>query len=331
MKDFKLIFATLILAMAFSISSSRVFASSFDENPEDYDNCDSNGFFGDLFCSSDDPPEEKKPIKKPPPKRARYKPVLDVSLSETFLNNVTQKYIAPGNFLTELYLGFDTKKNGLVVRGKVKLSKEIMAGYGLPSKVGQIGFQSAIKLRITNKGYLAITFPEELTSIWPGSINSPTGADKITIPTGFLEVAIARTRVYLSTLSGDYSSYERRKAVIVNSLAEERKKRETLKGNDALFSDLRIDGLKMEVDLLAWRIKSAKLKVKVDSKIVKFLSDSEYKSELNLNARRNTLLINPSLHNMFPFLSEVRIGDITFPKTKGTRYMSMTLSALIRE
>ena len=316
---------TIIVVSFFSVSVPVIKASDDD----------SGGLFGfgDLFRSSDSSDKNSEPVKitPTPPVRAQYKPVLKVSLSEEFLNNVVQKYIAPGNFLTELYLAFNTKKNGIAIRGKVKLPKEIMAAYELPPEIGEIAFQSSLRLKITDKGHMAIIFPRDLTAVWPGSVTSPSNSDKIKIPMGFLEMAIARTRVYLATLSGDYSSYEREKAVIVKKLEEEEKRMATLDGNGKLMSELCIDGLKMEIDLLDWRIKDAKLRKNTENNIVKFVGEDEYKSALNLKARRNTLLVNPNLDKMFPFLNEVRIGEITFLKSRGSRYMSMTLSALIRE
>lgn len=314
-----------------------VFPHSVIASNDEADESDGGGafsFFGDLFRSNDSDDSDNEPAPKPVrqrPSSGSYEPVLTFSLSETFLNSVVKKYVSPDMILTDIYFGFDTNKDGLVIRGKVKLPEEMMAEYGLPEAVGELGFQSALTLKITKKGYLAIVFSDSLTSVWPGSADSPSNSQKVAIPTGFLEMAIGRARVQLATMSGDLTSMKRRKAVFEASLKAERERMATLGGSERAMAELNIEALTLEQSLIDVKIKRAKQLAKSDNKIVQFVGDAEFRSSLNLKAQRNTILINPNLDKMFPLLSEVRMGKIDFTRYNNSRYMDITLDALVRK
>jgi len=328
-------FMVIILSIGLTTNVTAS-ADEFDDGSE------SESFsIGDFFSSlnrdsSASDTNEPKPVKKPDKKRdvsnsGNYEPVLDVALSEEFLNSVIKKYIPRDGILTSLYLAFNESRNGLIIRGKITLPKEAMAEYGLPEEIGTLGFQSAVGIRITKRGFLGLVFSNDLTSVWPGDITSPTTSQRLKVPAGFLQMSVARARVFLAILSGDYSSYERRSDVLKEGLvkAEKQAARET--GIEKEKTMLYIDELEIEIQLLEIKIKRAKLRIKESSHIVRFVGEAEYHKTKNLQAKGSVILLNPNLDKMFPFLDEVRIGDVSFLENMGSRYMNITANSLVRK
>jgi len=328
-------FMVIVLSIALT-ANVKASADDWDEDPE------SDSFsIGDFFSSLNRNPSsgqmnEPEPVKKPEKKRQvsksrTYEPVLDVALSEVFLNNVIKRYIPRDGMLTNLHLAFNTSRNGLNIRGKIKLSKETMAEYGLPDEIGTLGFQSAVSIKITKRGYLGIIFSDNLTSVWPGDITNPTSSQRLKVPRGFLKMTVGRARIFLATLSGDYSSYERRSDILGESMSKARKRSLREKGIEKEKTLLYVDQLEVELTLLAIKIKRAKLRKKSSTKIVKFVGEAEYHKSNNLQATGGVILLNPNLSKMFPFLNEVRIGDVSFEKDMGSRYMNITANSLVRK
>ena len=251
--------------------------------------------------------------------------LMEVSFSERFLNERVKSYISPQSPLEQLYLAFNPTANRIVLRGTISLPRDLLAENGLEAELGRISFQSALRVRVSKKGYFAFIFPRDATSLWPASISRPGSDQRVRLPVEFLDIALAQVRCYLAALSGDFSSFERRDAHIAGELREERAKLGAAEGLEREKLEISVEELELKRRSNHLKLKRLKILAREQDSLVSFLSEREIDLNSSLKGSNNAIMIALEFQDMFPFLYEVGVGGVDFIKSGNKRYMKLEI------
>lgn len=134
--------------------------------------------------------------------------VASVFVSQDFINEQLKEHLK-AKLLKDTKISMDPKTGDLFFRGILNIPIEEMRAVNLDPKLGAFKFQLTIKLETTKMGHLVLEFPLSETFFYPAESTDPEH-DRIIVPVQLISMALASARGYLATLSGDFSSFDRR-------------------------------------------------------------------------------------------------------------------------
>jgi hypothetical protein len=235
--------------------------------------------------------------------------VASIYLSQDFLNEELAAK-AKSDLVKELKIELDPASGSFFLRGIVQVPTEELRAVNLDPKLGAFRFQLAVKPSTTRQGHLILEFPLDETFFYPKDSDDPKH-DRVIVPVQMLSLALASARGYLSALSGDFSSFDRRTA----------KLKALIKGMDAAIKAEKdadaLDELKNQRDSLRIQLEAVPIERKQLEAVAKQVSGMlgfTGEKELNLNdelgARKNALILKIKLSQFVPYLTGVELSGI---------------------
>jgi hypothetical protein len=236
--------------------------------------------------------------------------IASIYLSETFINEQLSSHLENSDIIKELKASFDPSNEKIFLRGRMQLPMDDIDVLGIDPKLLQFNFQLTVKPSISQGKYLVLEFPLEETFFYQSSSKNPK-KDRIIIPMQLLSLGIASTRGYLAALSGNFSTFDRKREKL-NALLQGIKRNLATETNPDAKAALVRERKSLELKLASANLEREKFE-HTSNTLTKILGFSK-KDELNLNdeirARENALMLRMKLKNIVPYLKNVELGDI---------------------
>lgn len=259
--------------------------------------------------------------------------IASIYISETFINEQLAVHLASSDVIKEIKANFDSKQNVIFLRGRMQLPLDDFRAMGIDPKLLQFRFQVAVKPSLSQGEFLVLEFPLSETYFYQASSKN-SSRDRVVIPVQLLSLGIASMRGYLAALSGDFSSFDRKRAKL-NALLrgiEATIKKE--KNQDALQA-LKREKKSLELQLASSLLEREKFEVtaKTLNRVLGFTSESEFNLNNEIKAKENAIMLRMKLKNIVPYLKNVELGDIKLGRNtkdgQGENYFILHLHSLL--
>ena len=268
----------------------------------------------------------------PSPQQGR---VASIYISETFINEQLGLHLASSDVIKEIKANFDPKLNVIYLRGRMQLPLDDFRAMGIDSKLLQFRFQVAVKPSLSQGEYLVLEFPLSETYFYQANSKN-SSRDRVVIPVQLLSLGIASMRGYLAALSGDFSSFERKRAKLQALLRGINTTLKTEKNQDAVDA-LKREKKSLELQLASSALEREKFEVtaKTLNRVLGFSSESEFNLNNEIKAKENALMLRMKLKNIVPYLKNVELSDIKLGRNSkdglGENYFILHLQSLLAE
>lgn len=257
-----------------------------------------------LFAWGADTDNEKTP------EQALMRRVANIYVSESFINEQIKIFSAKSKLFTDLHLNLDAKSDRLYLSGTFQVPLEELQTVSMEKSLGRFKFQLAIRPRAEKNGHLRLEFPLTETYFYLANSKNPK-QDRVVIPVQLLSLVLASARGYLSALSGDFSTFDRKTAkfkgllkVVRHSLAEEK--------NSDVQEDLKLQKKALELQLEAIPIERAQLQrtAKRVANILSLLGEKDVNLNDEVIAEENSLTLKIRLGKILPYLKDIELAGI---------------------
>ena len=260
--------------------------------------------------------------------------IASIFISQDFINEQLASH-SKSQMVQEVKLSFDPDKKLIYVRGKILVPVEELRAVNLDSALGEFRFQVTIEPSVTKKGYLVLDFPLDQTFFYPAVSKDPQH-ERIVIPVQLLSLVLASARGYLSVLSGDFSSFDRRTAKL-KALMEELDRSIAHQKNQDALADLKNqrEALRLQLEAVPVERKQLETVAKEIGKMMGFTGEKELNLNNELGARKNALVLKIKLAQLTPYLDNMELGGLRFLLDKkdgnGETYMAIDLNSDLAE
>lgn len=236
--------------------------------------------------------------------------VASVYISETFINEQLASHFENSDLIKEIKAQFDPKLNIIFLKGRMQLPMDDFKAMGINPSMLQFKFQVAIKPTLSQGEYLVLEFPLSETFFYQAN-STNLKRDRVIIPVQLLSLGIASMRGYLAALSGDFSSFERKKAKL-NALLKAVKNALTTEINEDAKAALVREKKTLELQLASSALEREKFEqtAKTLNRVLGFTSEKEFNLNNEIKARDNAIMLRMKLKNIVPYLKNVGLEDI---------------------
>ena len=233
--------------------------------------------------------------------------VASIYISQDFLNEQLKMH-SKSELFSDTKIILDDLNDRILLTGQIVVPVDELRAVNLDSKLGVFNFQLVIKLSTTDHGHLILEFPLAETYFYPAVSTHPE-RDRVVMPVQLLSLALASARGYLSALSGDFSSFDRRTAKLT-ALLKALDRSVALEKNDDARAELSVQRQSLQLQMAVVPLERAQL-MAASKRMVRILGVTGEK-ELNLNdqlsARENALVLKLRLSQLTPYLEGVELG-----------------------
>lgn len=261
--------------------------------------------------------------------------VASIYISETFINEQLASHFANSDLIKEIKANFEPKSNTVFLRGRLQLPMDDFRAMGIDPSLVQFKFQVAVKPSLSVGDYLVLEFPLSETFFYQANSKN-SKRDRVVIPVQLLSLGIASMRGYLAALSGDFSSFERKRAKI-NALLRVTKAAVLSEKNPDAKSALLREKKSLELQLASSILEREKFEqtAKTLNKVLGFTSEKEFNLNNEIKAKENSIMVRMKLKNIVPYLKNIELGDIRLGKNSkdgiGESYFILHLHSLLAE
>lgn len=240
--------------------------------------------------------------------------VASVYISETFINEQLASHFENSNLIKEIKANFDPKDNIIFLRGRMQLPMDDFRAMGINPSLLQFKFQVALKPTLSPGDYLVLEFPLSETYFYQANSKNPK-RDRVILPVQLLSLGIASMRGYLAALSGDFSSFERKRAKL-NALLKGIKNTLHVETNEDAKKALIREKKSLELQLASSSLEREKFEqtAKTLNRVLGFTSEKEFNLNNEIKARDNAIMLRMKLKNIVPYLKNVGLEDIKLGK-----------------
>jgi hypothetical protein len=258
--------------------------------------------------------------------------VASAFLSQDFINEQLAAH-NKSELIKELKITLDEEHQQIFIHGKIQVPVEELRAINLDPQLGVFKFQLTVKPETSRKGFLILEFPLNETYFYPENSKNPK-QDRVIVPVQMISLGLASVRGYLSTLSGDFSSFDRRTEKIKALIKALDREIKIEKNSDAL-DDLKTQREEQRLQLEAIPIERKQLEKL--SKHVEHMMGFMGEKELNLNqelgARRNAIILKIKLDQLTPYLAGVELGGVRIVRDKkdgnGESYFAIDINSVL--
>lgn len=261
--------------------------------------------------------------------------VASIYISETFINEQLASHFENSELIKEIKASFEPSDNTIFLKGRMQLPMDDFRAMGIDPSLVQFKFQVAIKASLGQGDYLVLEFPLSETFFYQANSKN-TKRDRVVIPVQLLSLGIASMRGYLAALSGDFSSFERKKAKLTALLRVTKAAATNEKNEDAKAALLR-EKKSLELQLASSFLEREKFEqtAKTLNKVLGFTSEKEFNLNDEIKARDNAIMLRMKLKNIVPYLKNVELGNIKLGRNSkdgmGENYFILHLYSLLTE
>jgi hypothetical protein len=261
--------------------------------------------------------------------------VASIYISETFINEQLSSHFENSELIKEIKANFDPHDDTIYLRGRMQLPMDDFRAMGIDPRLVQFKFQVAIKPRLSEGDYLVLEFPLSETYFYQASSNNPK-RDRVVIPVQLLSLGIASMRGYLAALSGDFSSFDRKRAKL-NALLRATNSSITTETNEDAKKILVREKKSLELQLASTALEREKFEQTSQtlSRVLGFTSEKEFNLNNEIKARDNAIMLRMKLKNIVPYLSKVELGDIKLGRNSkdglGESYFILHLYSMLKK
>lgn len=236
--------------------------------------------------------------------------VASVYISETFINEQLASHFENSDLIKEIKAQFDPKQNIIFLKGRMQLPMDDFKAMGINPSMLQFKFQVALKPTLSQGDYLVLEFPLSETFFYQASSKNPK-RDRVVLPVQLLSLGIASMRGYLAALSGDFSSFERKRAKL-NALLKGIKITLAAETNEDAKKSLLREKRSIELQLASSSLEREKFEqtAKTLNRVLGFTSEKEFNLNNEIKARDNAIMLRMKLKNIVPYLKNVGLEDI---------------------
>jgi hypothetical protein len=234
--------------------------------------------------------------------------VASVYLSEDFINGQIRDHLK-NRIVEELAVHFLPDSHEIQISGLLRIPDEDMRSMNLDPGQGDFRFESVVKPGVLNES-LSLEFLPHRNFFYPAKARNKEAA-KIEVPVHMLSLALASTRGYLEALSGNFSSFDRRKKTLALQLAKLEK--ESGREKDPLAREQR----KADREALELKIRSVdndRRQLELLKEEMKFILDSAQEQNVKISdeiaAKDNTVYLRLSLAQLVPYLKNISLEGI---------------------
>lgn len=236
--------------------------------------------------------------------------VANIYISESFLNEQIKIFTAKSTLFKDLHLNLDAKSDRLYLFGTLQVPLDELQTVRMDPSFGKFKFQLAIRPMTTRHGQLRLEFPMDETYFYLASSKNPK-RDRVVIPVQLLSLALASARGYLSALSGDFSSFDRKTdkykgllRIVKKSLRDEK--------NPDIIADLKLQKKSLELQLEMVPVERAQVQrtAKSVANILSLLGEKDANLNDEVVAEENSITLNVKLGKILPYLQDIQLSGI---------------------
>ena len=259
--------------------------------------------------------------------------VASIYISETFINEQLASHFENSDMIKQLKAEFDPADNTIFLKGRMQLPIDDFRAMGIDPKMLQFKFQVAVKPSLSPGDYLVLEFPLAETFFYQANSKNAK-RDRVVIPVQLLSLGIASMRGYLAALSGDFSSFDRKKSKL-NALLKGIKAAISTETNEDAKAALIRERKSLELQLASSTLEREKFEqtAKTLNKVLGFTSEKEFNLNNEIKARDNAIMLRMKLKNIVPYLKNVELGDIKLGRNSkdgiGESYFILHLHSLL--
>ncbi len=259
--------------------------------------------------------------------------VASIYISETFINEQLVTHFSNSDVIKDIKTAFDPKENKIFLQGRMQLPIDDYKAMGIDRSLLQFKFQVAIKPTLSLGEYLVLEFPLSETYFYQAN-STNSKRDRVIIPVQLLSLGIASMRGYLAALSGDFRSFERKKAKLSALLTGIRKNLASEKNEDAKAVLMREKkSLELQLASSALERETFEQTAKTVTKLFGSTTESEFNLNNEIKAKDNSIMLRMKLKNLVPYLKNVELGDIKLGRNSkdglGESYFILHLYSLM--
>ena len=272
------------------------------------------------------PAEQTSKIAPPAPANR----IASFFISEDLINQLLQENLKAA-ILRDVAITLDPENGQMLARGFLTLPMEDLKAVNLEPGAGDFRFQLAIKLKTTRQGHLILIFPLNQTYFYPAASKNPD-SDRIVVPVQLLSLALASARGYLAVLSGDFSGFDRKEAMLHQEMADLDQQLAATQDpdeKDALTNERK--NLDIQLQAIPIERKQGEKTAKKMAKVLGFVGEKEINLNEELSAHRNAIIVRIQVGQLAPYLEGLELGGVRLLKDtrdgSGKNFLAVDLNA----
>lgn len=261
--------------------------------------------------------------------------VASVFISKAFINEQLKARTAKAQMFQNLKIELDDKSDEMYLLGKIQVPLEEMRTMNVEPGLGEFKFRLTMKPSVTQDGHLVLEFPLKETYFYPAS-TSGNQNDRIIVPTELLSLGLAAARGYLSALSGDMSTYDRKMAKLKSEMATLRRDIKNEK-DPVKVEDLKLQKKLLDLQIQAVPIERARMETTAKSvnTILAFSGEKDINLNEEISARKNAITLKLKLSKLLPYLKDIELGGVRVSHDKvdggGEDYLVVDVDSQLEE
>ncbi|MBS1970746.1 MAG: hypothetical protein JSU04_10580 [Bdellovibrionales bacterium] len=261
--------------------------------------------------------------------------VASVFISKAFINEQLKARTVKAPMFKGLKIELDDKSDEMYLLGKIQVPLEEMRTMNVEPGLGEFKFRLTMKPSVTKDGHLVLEFPLQETYFYPASTNGSKN-DRIIVPTELLSLGLASARGYLSALSGDMSTYDRKTAKLKSELSALQRDIKNEK-DSAKIEDLKLQKKLLDLQIQAVPIERARMEATAKSvnTILAFSGETDIDLNEEISARKNAITLKLKLSKLLPYLKDIELGGVRVSHDKvdggGEDYLVVDVDSQLEE
>jgi len=261
--------------------------------------------------------------------------VASLFVSEKFINEQLKIRSAKAKMFKDLRIELDAKSDEMYLLGRIQVPLEEMKAVNLEPGLGEFKFKVTIKPQATKDGHLVLEFPLKETYFYP-AISQDSKRDRVIVPVELLSLGLASARGYLSALSGDMSTFDRKTANLNEELKTLQRAIKAEKDPDKI-EDLKRQKKLVDLQLQAVPIERARMESTAKSvgNILAFSGEKELNLNEEISARKNAITLKIKLSKILPYLKDIELGGVRISHDKvddgGEDYLVVDVDSQLEE
>lgn len=261
--------------------------------------------------------------------------VASVFISKAFINEQLKARTAKAPIFKDFKIELDDKSDQMFLLGKIQVPLEEMRAMNYEPGLGEFKFRVTMKPSVTKDGHLVLEFPLKETYFFP-AVSNDNKNDRVIVPVELLSLAMASARGYLSALSGDMSTFDRKLAKLKSEMAVIQKSIKAEK-DPAKVDDLKLQKKLLDLQIQAVPIERARMEgtAKSVSNILAFSGEKDINLNEEIQARKNAITLKLRLSKLLPYLKDIELGGVRISHDKvdggGEDYLVVDVDSQLEE
>lgn len=261
--------------------------------------------------------------------------VASIFISEQFINEQLRDHLAKSNLVRNLKIKLNPVTKKMFLHGDFQMPLDDIRAIGIERDLAKFKFQLAILPKISSTKQLVLEFPISETYFYQANSKNPK-RDRVVIPVQLLSLGLAATRGYLAALSGDFSSFDRKKAKLSALLKGVNTTLKTEENPDAL-EVLRSEKKSLELQIASTDLERSNFArtAKTLNSIFAFSNEKDFNLNNEIKAQGNVVMLKLKLGKLVPYLKDIDLGGIRIgnnnPDNSGENFLIFDINTMVTE